>query len=280
MAVEKVSQKPIGLSPVGETDRGPLRRRLRRWRRVQIAAGLVLASTFFMPAVRGCNAPVIPAFDAYDVFSHWRPDLLEWLVAFLFFVVAYLFGAVVTVLAVRRMRWEKLPGPHHGLIVFIISEVIAVTTICTLAWVLHDDLPEDWEGWLLAVFVVVYFAYWLRAVRRQFAGFLGLQWATAVGAVAWFSFHAMQNTAYYGLKLALGASAVIAVATFAEARALAGRRFWPAVGDMLLARLTPVEPDEPRCGECGYLLIGLTTPRCPECGQEFEPAGGGGGQGA
>lgn len=27
--------------------------------------------------------------------------------------------------------------------------------------------------------------------------------------------------------------------------------------------------DEPRCRECGYLLIGLTARRCPECGREF-----------
>jgi hypothetical protein len=30
--------------------------------------------------------------------------------------------------------------------------------------------------------------------------------------------------------------------------------------------------DDRRCKECGYFLIGLTTPRCPECGTPFDPA--------
>ena len=30
--------------------------------------------------------------------------------------------------------------------------------------------------------------------------------------------------------------------------------------------------DDRRCEECGYFLIGLTTPRCPECGQPFDPS--------
>ena len=30
--------------------------------------------------------------------------------------------------------------------------------------------------------------------------------------------------------------------------------------------------DDSRCIQCGYLLIGLKTPRCPECGTPFDPA--------
>jgi len=30
--------------------------------------------------------------------------------------------------------------------------------------------------------------------------------------------------------------------------------------------------DDRRCTQCGYFLIGLTTPRCPECGTPFDPA--------
>lgn len=30
------------------------------------------------------------------------------------------------------------------------------------------------------------------------------------------------------------------------------------------------EPVGPRCGQCGYSLIGLTEKRCPECGRPFE----------
>ena len=38
------------------------------------------------------------------------------------------------------------------------------------------------------------------------------------------------------------------------------------------ARAVIALQDDRRCEECGYFLIGLTTPRCPECGQPFDPA--------
>lgn len=34
---------------------------------------------------------------------------------------------------------------------------------------------------------------------------------------------------------------------------------------------------DPRCGHCGYLLIGLTARRCPECGSDLRWVGVDGG---
>ena len=34
----------------------------------------------------------------------------------------------------------------------------------------------------------------------------------------------------------------------------------------------PTSPDEPICGNCGYVLSGLTeSSKCPECGRPFDP---------
>ena len=39
----------------------------RKWRLITIPAGFLLASAFFMPAVEGCNEPVVPVVHLYDV---------------------------------------------------------------------------------------------------------------------------------------------------------------------------------------------------------------------
>jgi len=44
-------------------------KRARRWRGLIAAGGLLLASTFFMPAVQGCNASIVPAQEVREHFT-------------------------------------------------------------------------------------------------------------------------------------------------------------------------------------------------------------------
>ncbi len=37
---------------------------------------------------------------------------------------------------------------------------------------------------------------------------------------------------------------------------------------LIAASLTRNKPDQLRCGNCGYSLVGLTSDKCPECGCE------------
>ena len=39
-----------------------------------------------------------------------------------------------------------------------------------------------------------------------------------------------------------------------------------AVGSVAAA-CTQNEPGPPKCGKCGYSLVGLTSDKCPECGE-------------
>lgn len=84
------------------------RRRLHTWRGVSGFGGLVLACTFFMPAVRVCNSPLVPAEEAWEAASA-RP--VEWMGVFSLYWFPYIFGGLVFAVTVRGRAG---PGPVFG----------------------------------------------------------------------------------------------------------------------------------------------------------------------
>ena len=84
-------ENPTPIPELGDTQA----RKLRRWRRTQAVGGLLLASSFFMPAVESCNSPLTPAEVVYDGLRGLPGNILElddWLGLFMWCIAAYLFG--------------------------------------------------------------------------------------------------------------------------------------------------------------------------------------------
>ncbi len=260
-------------------------RRLRRWRVLGGFGGLLLFSAFFMPAVKGCNSPVIPAEEAVDLLGEVLNDgfaaseLLNLLAAFATYVAAYLFGLLVLIICLRGWRFRRTSEKNLGISVAVLVGCLSVPlALYFAAYLITQGAPwGQWDAW--ATFFVVIAAvsplYFLRTIRMGTAGLLCLRWYTALCGFAWFGMWLILagfEETYYGLWLSMVALILILVSTHAEARLRTRRTGMQTCWGLLRCRLQLHDLDGPRCFGCGYLLIGLPTNRCPECGREFDPA--------
>ena len=76
----------------------------------------------------------------------------------------------------------------------------------------------------------------------------------------------------YGNWVSLTGTAMILLASFAEAQIRSGAGWLMCLWTLIRARVKLVDLEGSQCFECGYLLIGLRSRRCPECGLAFDPA--------
>ncbi len=249
------------------------------WRRIQGVGGLLLAVSFFLPAVDACNSNIVPAKEVWQ-FVTGGPvrSLGDWAITFLWFVAAYLFGLLTVVLAVRGYNVQREPGPGHGVAVALVLGAVVVIVLAAALLELWDDLSTGRGiGWDLGTTIVITLAlvslvYGLRGLRMGPAGVLCVRWYVAVLCVLWFGYYLVTEPTdtRVGLWLSIAGAVVIILGAFQEARTRtdwASRRTLLA---LLTCRLKLFDVDGPRCGSCDYLLIGLTVPRCPECGQAVD----------
>jgi len=245
-----------------------------RRRRLQASAGLLLACTFFLPAVRSCNSNIIPAESVVELAGDPPTDFDEWLhvpSAFALYLAAYVFGAVTFITLLRHPPTRTTSGGYATAI------LLCLTPICALAvWL--ELITSSMSGGFSSAGVphpVVLLAAWTfvccaRCWRRAAGGAIAIRWYTALCCVLWFAWWTCDG-ALIGVHLALAASAAILVGAYEEARLRAHRGPFRTLLALTIASLELPDPTEPQCTRCGYLLLGLTTPRCPECGTPFEP---------
>jgi hypothetical protein len=257
----------------------------RKWRVTIAAAGLVLASAFFMPAVPACNSPIVPVEEFKDALTASPVNAEELLVNSCVYVAAYAFGLLMFIAAVARLM--RRPRSHR-----MIAMMIAVaTTVCCLVsiiylWpVIRDGVlgtPPDLGDLLLAILLCIVIPV-LALIHLVFSAPLranaGLcrMFIACVITVVWFGYWLYVcgingDWGYYGLHLSFGASIVLLVAVVGESRVMTAHTWRRTIWLLLTCRLRARPDWRGRCPACDYLLFGLTEPRCPECGRAFTPA--------
>ncbi len=254
----------------------------RKWRLTIAAAGLVLASAFFMPAVSGCNEPIVPVetFSEFLAATPFDPEGI--LVGACMFVAAYLLGLLMAAGAVARLL--RRSRVHRA----IVLAIAAATVLCCLVSIIYlwpgirDEVlgsPASLVGLFVAILLcigvpaisLIYLV--LTARLRECAG-LCRMFIACVVAVVWFGYWQIGlvvsgDRGYYGLNLSFAASVVLLVAVVGESRVMAALTWRRTIWLLLTGRLRERPDWRGRCPGCEYLLFGLSEMRCPECGRAF-----------
>lgn len=254
-------------------------RRLRRARRGQAAGGLLLFASFFMPMVKGCSSPIVPAKDIASMIKRTVEDpwpihekLFEFS-AMLMYTSPYLLGALTMLTVLRRRKPSLLPDNRVGVPVAVLAGSVASFLIVAVTIEMISSWPPSGMPLVIIILLVVLgfsCIYLLKSLRMGATGLLSLRWYVAFPCTLWFGIFAIQpSDTYFGLWVSLIGSLTIGVFCFQEARILGRLSVWQTLRDLLACKLVLYDPSEPRCVQCNYLLFGLTVPRCPECGLGF-----------
>jgi hypothetical protein len=271
-------------------------RRAFRWRLLSLAAGGLLAATFFMPAIDGCNSPIVPAEEAWRISSELPQTVrdaeyfsgLEGLTAMFFvYSAAYLFGLLVALAALSRLTASRRMQAFTRACLVLFTLTLTGGMCAVTSYLLWDAgwpalanlfIPGDLFGYWVPVINLVLMPLWLLALililwRRRNAPELSIAFVTGLFAVHWFSYWSIASwwngEDHYGIHLSFGASCVIVVAVLGEARAVSRQSWLRTLGGLATGRFRGLDERVGMCPQCGYNLYGLTEQRCPECGRGF-----------
>lgn len=252
-------------------------RSLRRWRSWQGFGGFVLATSCFLPAIDACGSPFVPAREIWDGLSSASMSYRDW-TGPLWIGLPYLIGLTIVITALRGRECcaerERTRGRWLAVLLAVWAGVLLLTMLGELRIPKPGQTnPPIWHlnELMFAIASVLSLIHVCRGLRRGRSGLLCVRWYAGFCCLIWFSWwfgmslYTDERT-YYGIWLSMASSALIAWATYAEARLVSyqGRR--ATLSRLLTCSLTVYDIDEPRCARCGYLLHGLPSNRCPECG--------------
>lgn len=264
-------------------------RRFRQWRwarRTAVVGGLLLASTFFLPAINCCSSVIVPSEvfweSALDIAGGGPSGIADSAVLIVESAAPYAFGLLVALCgAVPLFRgFPKRGQPEFFLPVVAYGFVVAAVTaladwLCffspsaskqVYSWSLNLDVWTHW-AWIWMTVSVAHFAGSRLASRAKN---LCTLWGASASLLIWFSSLILTTEAvYYGGWLSLAGSVLLFGGLTVEGKLLHRNSLGAAIVALLLGRVSSDRLDDSCCG-CGYLLVGLTSSRCPECGQPFE----------
>ncbi len=260
------------------TDRMP-DRRARKWRVLSLFSGLLLTACFFLPAVQGCNVPIVPATSLVDALSEaWSASWpIEVLAIVATYFVAYPFGAALMIGALAVLvAWPRLQKASTLAVIVLLAYAAIVVLVFTLwqgftrGWFPSASITEDCVALVIGLLCPpllltgMVFAICRRHQRRLCLWFLG-----GLSGLIWFGFWLVFGDPLYGLYLSLAACLIIMLASVGEAAVLTNQSWLRTLGQMLTCRLAPFYESKGHCPGCDYYLYGLTEQRCPECGRAF-----------
>lgn len=259
--------------------------RARPWRMLSMTSGLLLAATFFLPAIsiQGCSVNYSPAFLAVNVTGaiHTSDGSLESVGQILILtglcIPAYLLGFLVALHAVFRMNsFDGLSRLCTKAIAILILGDCFLLLAVLLINIIEGGLPILQEiydrllffvGYLFAPLLVL--AYMIATIHLRSLRFISHLFIATLAACFWFAYWMLQSSASirYGVYVSFAASCLLLLSSIGEARALTGHGWRRTIWLLLTCRLRK-RPDG-HCPQCDYYLFGLTVMRCPECGRPF-----------
>lgn len=194
-------------------------RRLAPFRFTGAVAGVLLACTFFMPAIKACNDPLVPSDEVVkEMTRHGSIRLGEVVAMFDMYVAPYLFGALAAAAALARQL--RLRGATA--LAWAASITAAFVFAGAMIMSTEKAFASIWNVVILAI--VVYFGTSLRL--RQHAHFRATMVASFVSAL-WFGFWSVIGEPYYGVRLSCAGATLLFIAAVGEGRGSIGKRlFW------------------------------------------------------
>lgn len=126
---------------------------------------------------------------------------------------------------------------------------------------------------LIQLLIGPLFWYGLRARRTKQLRHLCCKWMLTVffGFSVALVLSAFQRTKC-GAWVSLLAYVVLFIGVVGEAATLQECGFKQAIWRLLTCRIRTFDPNDPRCLNCEYSLLNLTSDRCPECGRPLPVA--------
>jgi hypothetical protein len=249
---------------------------LLRGRRLQAFGGFALACSFVLPAVRECGTTIVPADYAYEVLSkgsHSLPAPLLWGEVFLKYFAPYVYGFVTLVIALRSRKTTEGNQAKESRSVAVLFGVGVVFFLPLMVYNSIEALrlgTSIYRGdFDLAVVGLFSSAYWVHCLACGAGGLLAIRCLASVCCTAWFGLYVTVYDTLYGFWVSLCGSVFILIGCFLEAKVRSQRTAWSTLTGLARGRVQAFVTDRRCCSYCGYLLVGLRTPRCPECGRTF-----------
>ena len=185
-----------------------------RWRRTAAFAGLLLACSIFMPALKACDSVIVPSEEVRKDLPGAR-NLEDFATIVFLYLAPYLFGALAAIAALARDRHASWAGFASWTTATVAALTFAIGVVAAIDGGLAPVI-------LLVIAVAAYFCSSLRLGRNA------PMRATMVFAAAcslWFGLWSLGG--YYGVRLSFVGATLLLAGSIGEGWGTLRRRlFW------------------------------------------------------
>lgn len=256
-----------------------------RWRTLLGIGGALLTTSFFLPEsvstftlgwFQSRSEPDIPISEILAEFSEGAPSVENVLESVFEYLLPHVFGLICVLIAIRgldfRLKVQRNLGSSITVFFAVMLLIMGVGTLVNLPGSIGSN---DIFACLIVLAVeLLQLLVLIRCFRSRLSGALCARWMLAL----FYFFYFLLFSAFifeaplYGNWVSLAGTALILIASFAEAQIRSSTGWLVCLWTLIRVRVDLVDLEGSQCFECGYLLIGLRSHRCPECGLEFNPA--------